>query len=148
MGTEHIGRLARLSLGAGSVGIIIALLLEAPTWAAGIGVGTLWGVANLLVLRFLIVRWIRPRDEKRRDPRLGGVAVGLLLKFPILYGVGYLLLRSDWFRIEALVIGFIVPFAVAFVDALGRVLADGRAARRAEAEPQAVTAGTKLESGC
>jgi len=150
MGIEHIGRLARWSLGVGLAGALIPLCLGATTWAAGVGVGTLWGVANLYVLRFLIVRWIRPRADKQRDPRLGGLAFGLLVKFPLLYGIGYLLLRSPWFRVEALVIGFIVPFAVAFVDALCRVAADQRAAKLGtpDGSANAVERGTKVESGC
>jgi hypothetical protein len=149
MGTEHIGRLALLSLCVGLIGASIPLSMQAPTWAAGIVAGMLWGVANLLVLRFLIVRWIRPRDERRRDPRPIELILGLLVKVPVLYGTGYLLLRSDWFRVEALVIGFIVPFGVAFVDAVVRMIRGSREERAVPPTPPGATrAGTKAESGC
>ena len=149
MGTDHVDRLARSSLGGALVGAVLALALGAPTWAAGIGMGAAWGVANLYVLRFLVIRWIRPREEKRREPRLLELAIGLAVKFPVLYGAGYLLLRSDWFRVEALVIGFIIPFAAAFIDALGRVIRESRAARDPAAPGTGVArTGTNVESGC
>jgi hypothetical protein len=38
------------------------------------------------------------------------------------------MLKSGWFRIEGLMLGFVLPFAVSFVDALGRFAAERRQA--------------------
>jgi hypothetical protein len=86
--------------------------------------GALWALANLILVRFLVIRWLRP-DAERRGPGLG-LWLGLLVKFPLLYGLGYLLLAVGRFRPEALVIGFVLPFVAAFVDALGQFAAERR----------------------
>jgi hypothetical protein len=121
MGTDYVKRLALWSALVG-VGIaVLCALLRQWTWAAGVAAGALWAIANLYMVQFLVVRYIRPEAEKKHDPKVSDLAVGLLFKFPLLYGIGFWLLQSSWFRIEALVLGFIVPFGVAFADALRRV---------------------------
>ncbi len=82
--------------------------------------GALWAIANLIFLRFLLVRTLKAKGTETSGPSLALIG-GLILKFPLLYGLGYLLLASGWFRIEGLVIGFITPFAAAFGHALARV---------------------------
>ncbi len=91
--------------------------------------GAAWAIANFFFLRFLVVRWIRPDDEKRTRPKGLELALGLLVKFPLLYGAGYWFLQADWCRVEALCAGFILPFVVVFVDALGRAARDARSER-------------------
>ena len=86
--------------------------------------GALWALANLVLVRFLVVRWIRPEPHPA-GPGLG-FWLGVLVKFPLLYGIGYLLLASGQFRPEALVIGFVLPFVAAFADALGQFAAERR----------------------
>jgi hypothetical protein len=44
------------------------------------------------------------------------------LKFPLLYLVGYLLLKSSLFPVLSLVVGFTLIFAVIVLKALGRLL--------------------------
>jgi len=85
-------------------------------WGGGVVAGAYWALANLALVRFLIVRWLN--GDRRRSGLGLGFAIALAFKFPLLYGVGYLLLASGRFRVEALVIGFTVPFAAAFVHAL------------------------------
>lgn len=87
--------------------------------------GALWAVANLIFLRFILVRWLKAPGTGQGGPSLALIG-GLVLKFPLLYGLGYLLLASGWFRIEGLVIGFITPFAAAFGHALAQFAADRR----------------------
>jgi hypothetical protein len=108
-----------------AIGFAVA---DLPQWAAGVVAGSLWALANLYGVRFLLVRWLRPGADRRRSPATIGLTVGLMVKFPVLYGIGYLMLRSDWFRVEGLMIGFVVPFAVCFVDALGQFAAERRQA--------------------
>ncbi len=127
MGLDYLTRIARASV---AVGLLIALVFAATgmrRWGMGVIGGSLWCLANLYGVRMLIVRWIRP-GMTRRPPVEWGVALALLVKFPLLYGIGYLILRSGWFRIEGLMIGFVVPFAATFVDALLRFNAQRRAA--------------------
>jgi hypothetical protein len=126
VGLEYLGKITRASANAG---LLLALLFAAasmPRWGAGVVAGDLWAIANLYGVRFLIVRWIRPAADRRREPARWTIAAGLLIKFPLLYGLGYLMLKSGWFRIEGLVLGFLLPFAASFVDALGRFAAERR----------------------
>lgn len=128
VGLEYLGRIMRASA---AIGVLIALAFIAAgmrTWAAGVMAGDLWSLANLYGVRMLVVRWIRPGIDSGRPRADGGFALALLVKFPLLYGIGYLMLRSGWFRIEGLVLGFVLPFAVSFVDALGRFAAERREA--------------------
>jgi len=88
-------------------------------------VGALWAIANLIFLRFILVRWLKAPGASQGGPSFALIG-GLLLKFPLLYGLGYLLLASGWFRIEGLVIGFITPFGAAFGHALAQFASDRR----------------------
>jgi hypothetical protein len=88
-------------------------------------VGALWAIANLIFLRFLLVRTLKAKGTSTGGSSLALIG-GLILKFPLLYGLGYLLLASGWFRIEGLVIGFIAPFAAAFGHALAQFASDRR----------------------
>jgi tellurite resistance protein TehA-like permease len=91
-------------------------------WGGGVVAGAYWALANLALVRFLVVRWLRT-DRPRGGPQLG-LVIGLLVKFPLLYLLGYLMLASGRFRIEALVIGFTLPFVAALIDALAASAAD------------------------
>jgi hypothetical protein len=107
------------------VATILFLVAGRLSWGLGVAVGALWAIANLIFLRFILVRWLKAPDTAAGGPSLALIG-GLILKFPLLYGVGYLLLASGWFRIEGLVIGFVIPFAAAFVHALGQFAAERR----------------------
>jgi hypothetical protein len=95
-------------------------------WGGGVVAGAYWALANLALVRFLVVRWLR--NDRRQQPPGPGLLVALVLKFPLLYGIGYLLLASGRLRVEALVIGFTLPFAAAFVQALAESMAERRQA--------------------
>ena len=124
MGTEYIDQLVRWSVGVALVVAGVCWALIDITWASGVVAGAIWAALNLYVVRFLVVRLMRPEARERSVPEMGGIAAGVLFKFPLLYLIGFWLLRTDWFRIEALVAGFSVPCAVAFVEALRRVFVD------------------------
>jgi hypothetical protein len=122
--------LRRIALASAISGLVLGLGLVAgglESWGAGVIAGDLWAIANLYCVRFVLVRWLRPTGEAAGSASLG-LWIGALVKFPVLYGLGYLMLRSGWFRTEGLVLGFIVPFAVAFADALGQFAAERRQA--------------------
>jgi hypothetical protein len=67
----------------------------------------------------LIVRFITP-GERPWAPLLG-VA---LLKFPLLYLAGYLVLGQPYYPVTAPLLGFSLPFAVLVLKAGGRLLLD------------------------
>lgn len=128
MGLEYLRRIAVGSAGIGLLAAVVFAVAGMPRWAAGVVAGDLWSLANLYGVRMLVVRWIRPGMTNRHPPAEWRFALALLLKFPFLYGIGFLMLQSGWFQIEGLVLGFVLPFAVTFVDALGRFAAERREA--------------------
>jgi len=124
-----MGYLRKVGLASAISGLVLGLGFIAGglvSWGAGIIAGDLWAIGNLYCVRFVLVRWLRPAGEAASASL--GLWFGLLVKFPLLYGLGYLLLQSGWFRTEGLMIGFIVPFGVAFADALGQFAAERRQA--------------------
>ncbi len=90
-------------------------------WRFGVGVlfGTAWSVANFHLLIQLVK--IMVEEGRIRHKR---VALLALVKFPILYGLAYLVLRFAELPALAFVIGFGVPFFVMVMKALGRMLND------------------------
>jgi hypothetical protein len=128
VGLEYLRKITRASAGAGFLLALAFAGAGMPRWGAGVLAGDLWAIANLLGVRFLVVRWIRPPADRRLRPAGWALTAGLLIKFPLLYGLGFFMLKSGWFRIEGLMLGFVLPFAVSFVDALGRFAAERRQA--------------------
>lgn len=80
-------------------------------WAFGLA----WSLFNLHFTSSVVTKSLTV--EKRDAPR---ILVALLIKFPVLYAVGYLLLRSGFFTVIGLVAGFTWPFFVMLMKGLGR----------------------------
>jgi len=121
MGLEFINRVARVS--------IILALIQLPfvmvhlNWQMAIGIlmGCLWGAANLMLIKFLIIGIITSESASKRDILILGA-----IKFPLLYGIGYLLLKIGYFSPISLLIGFTNIFFVAFLKAMGRFLLENK----------------------
>ena len=125
-----MGYLRRVGLASAISGLVLGLGFIAgglARWGSGVIAGDLWAIANLYCVRFVLVHGLRPAGEPAGNAHFW-MWFGLLVKFPLLYGLGFLMLKSGWFRTEGLMIGFIVPFAVAFADALGQFAAERRQA--------------------
>lgn len=111
--------LARVRKSAIITGGVLALPI-ASYWGLAAGGAWIAGVAwSLVNLHFItaVVRSVITADERIRKRIIGLV----LIKFPVLYGVGFLLLWPRWLPAAGLVAGFSWPFAVLFLKAAGRV---------------------------
>ena len=88
-------------------------------WRFGLGVffGSAWGIANLHFLRELVVAVVTPDEIDRRK-----VVLLALVKFPVLYFAGYLLLKFGGLSVLSFLIGFSLLFVVAVLKVLGRLL--------------------------
>jgi hypothetical protein len=97
---------------------VVAGILLIPVAAAGtlagahmalsVFVGGVWNLVNLWCLAHLLNAWLGPQRSRRR-------ALGwLLVKFPLLYAVVFLLLRYSGVSL----LGFGVGFTVVLVGAL------------------------------
>ena len=79
--------------------------------------GAVWGFVNLIFLAQLVRTVLRPDGIDTRR------AIGLgLIKFPLLYGSGYFLLKVEQFDPIHLLIGFSLFLAIMVLKMLGRVI--------------------------
>ena len=117
MGPEFITRIIRTTA---VLSIIVALCCcYYFDWKFGVGIltGVAWSLLNLYFLRQLILEVITPGETRR------SVVVGImLLKFPLLYITGYLVIASDYFTIYSLMLGFTLMFIVTILKVFGRIL--------------------------
>ena len=85
----------------------VATILWNARAAVGVVTGGLWSLANLWCLERLLSAWLRPQPSRRRA--LGWV----LVKFPLLYFIAFMLLRASFMSLVGFGIGFTVVLAVA-----------------------------------
>ena len=116
MGLEFINRVIKTSLVLAVLGFLFVTVYHDFRFGAGIVAGAIWGSLNLLSLTHLITEVFSPGREIRKRR----VILIALVKFPLLYAAGYLLLRIDYFPAESLLIGFTLLFLVMFLKAMGR----------------------------
>jgi hypothetical protein len=116
MGVEFIHRVIKTSLVLAALGFLFVTVYWNFKFGAGILAGAVWGCLNLLFLTRLITEVFSPGEEIKK----GKVILIAVVKFPLLYAAGFLLLTKTDFPPLSLVIGFSLLFLVMFVKALGR----------------------------
>jgi hypothetical protein len=116
MGPEFIHRVVRTSLVLSVLGFLFVTVYYNFRFGAGIVAGTVWGCVNLLLLTGLITEVFSPGKR----PAKGNVIRIALVKFPLLYAAGYVLLAINYFPTESLLVGFTLLFMVMFLKAMGR----------------------------
>ena len=116
MGVEFIHRVIKTSLVLAVLGFLFVTVYYRFQFGAGILIGAIWGCLNLLLLTHLITEVFTPGKEVRK----GKITLIALVKFPLLYAAGYLLLRINYFPPISLLSGFTLIFLVMFLKALGR----------------------------
>lgn len=116
MGIEFIHRVIKTSL------VLVVLILLFVTvyydfkFGAGILAGSIWGCLNLFFLTQLITEIFSPGKEVKKRK----VVLIAVVKFPLLYLAGFLLLKMNYFPPLSLVCGFTLIFLVIFLKAMGR----------------------------
>jgi len=117
LGLDFIRRVMATS---GVLGVLALLFVSAYyDWRFGLGVflGTAWGIANFHFLSELVVAAVTPGiPDKRKTVLLA------LIKFPVLYFAGYLLLKHTGLPVLSSLIGFSLLFVVVVLKVLGRLL--------------------------
>jgi hypothetical protein len=115
MDLEFLSRVRRASIVTGAVlFVFVAVYIglgAGAAWAAGIA----WSLVNLHFIAELIKRVVTNRERSKR-----GIVAVLLIKFPALYGMGFLLLWMGPLPALWLVAGFTWPFVVLALKAFGR----------------------------
>ncbi len=131
MGPEFIHRVIKTSLVVAALGFLFVTVYYDFKFGAGILVGTIWGCLNLYFLANLVTEVFSPGKEVRK----GKIILIVLVKFPLLYLVGYVLLMIDYFPAISLVSGFTLIFVVMFLKAMGRWVLSLDASRKPEVKP-------------
>ncbi|MCP4633746.1 MAG: hypothetical protein GY855_12530 [candidate division Zixibacteria bacterium] len=119
MGLEFINRVAKTSIYLGLIQLPFVILYWGWQIAFGILLGCGWGAANLILIKFITTGALSDQNPNKTKILILGA-----IKFPLLYGIGYLLLKVGYFPPESLVIGFTIIFLVAFLKAVGIYLLD------------------------
>jgi hypothetical protein len=119
VGLEFVTRVIKTTA---VVTIIVALFVAtyvSPAHGGGVFLGALWNSLNLLVVVSLVKILISAEQPARR--KVVSIAT---LKFPVLYGFGFLLLRTAFFPVASLLAGFTLVLAVIVLKALGIAVAE------------------------
>jgi len=116
MGVEFIHRVIKTSLVLAVLGFLFVTVYYDFKFGGGILAGAIWGCLNLLFLTRLITEVFSPGEEIKK----GKVTLIAVVKFPLLYAAGFILLWLEYFPAVSLVIGFSLLFLVMFLKAMGR----------------------------
>ncbi len=117
MGFEFLKRVRKTSI---LTSLFLFVLVAAYLGlAAGLSwlVGCAWTLVNLVAIGWL-VDTLCGRGETRRVR----LVLIVLVKVPVLYAVGFLMLRSDYLPLFPLLAGFLWPLLVIMLKILGRAL--------------------------
>lgn len=118
MGLEFIQRIIKTTAVVATLaGLFVAVYYQFP-YAVGLWLGALWGCLNFFFIAALVKALLTPAQPIR----WGNVIVTLGIKFPLLYGLGYLLLVWRYAPAVSYLIGFTLLIAVTVLKALGRML--------------------------
>lgn len=120
MGLDFINRVIKTTLLFGAIVFLFGSYYFDWIYSLGIFTGVLWGCANLWFIRQFTVNYITAGDRDARK-----LALFALIKFPVLYGLGFLILWLGWFPVVSFVIGFSLIFLVVVFKALGMLLTEG-----------------------
>jgi len=116
----EMGFIGRTLKSAGIVGLVI-LIFGSYYFGFNPGLsvftGIIWGMVNLYFLSALVRLTLRPEGAEK-----AAALVIVLIKFPLLYFVGYLIMTSNFFNPLLLVAGFTINLLVIVLKAAGRAL--------------------------
>ncbi|HEV2233918.1 MAG TPA: ATP synthase subunit I [Terriglobia bacterium] len=95
-------------------GTIMTLLLGSPRAAVGFSVGALFGILNYFWIHQAVVAMMNA--EKARVPK--GIVIKMLLRYPLCFAGIFLIYRTGWSPILAVVGGLLVPGAGVLMESL------------------------------
>lgn len=120
MGIEFIYRIIRTSLIVSALSFFFVGAYYSFPFGLGLFLGTVWGCLNLFFITQLVTEAF-----SLKKPNKSKLILILLVKFPLLYFIGYILLWLKYFPVESLLVGFTLIFAVTFLKAVGQLILSG-----------------------
>jgi len=118
LGPEFVNRVVRTgAVVAPLIGLFVATYVS-PASGSGFLLGALWGLVNLLSISSLVGILFGGSVPSRSR-----VLYISFVKFPLLYAIGFLLLRVGIFPLGSLVLGFSLALAIILLKAIGALVA-------------------------
>jgi len=118
VGAEYVVRIVKTTAAVAVVAALFCVTYVSPAAGVGLLAGAAWGCLNLLATGHVVRALVAA--EKPGKLR---VLMLSFVKFPLLYGAGFLLLRVGIFPPESLVSGFSLVLLIIFLKALGASVA-------------------------
>lgn len=101
MGLEFVDRVIKTTIIAALFTTPFLILYVGLSFGISVLIGAIWGILNLVAIRYVIISLVRPG---KKQLRLGLII--LFFKIPVLYGIGYFLLTWDYLSAGGLLWGF------------------------------------------
>lgn len=120
MPPDFLTRSSRELVIAGALAGALAASAGHLAFGAGVAAGAVWGAANLLALALFLRMEVGRRSRRRRRDRVFYLLA--VLKFPVLYGAGFALLRWGRLPAEGLLAGFTLLFLMWTAQAVWTVI--------------------------
>ena len=115
MGLEFINRVIRTTLIFALFASPFLILYLGVSFGLSVLIGAVWGVLNLTAIKFVVLSLVKPG---KRQIKFGILVI--FLKIPVLYGIGYLLLTSEYFSTGGLLWGFSAILIVSVLKGVSR----------------------------
>lgn len=129
MGLEFIDRIIRTSLVVGAIIVALGSFYFDWNYSLGIFIGLLFSCANFWLTMGVVRHSITVEDSKRK-----AIIIFTMVKFPVLYTIGYLILRTDIVPVSSLLVGFTLLFGIILLKVLGQLLMNSDIMRLAESK--------------
>lgn len=110
MAFEFIKRLIRCTLATSIVGFLLISISFSLRDGVGIFIGGVWGSLNLYFLYNFFYDLLTPVKKNIK------ILIIFILKFPVLYGIGYWILQSHWFSPWSLFLGLFLMNMVLLIN--------------------------------
>ncbi len=118
MGIEFIGRIIKTSLVVSVFVLIFGSVYYDWNYSLGISIGLAYNCVNLWLIMGLVRRFVT-LGERKPVP----ILAFSMIKFPLFYFVGYLIMKVDIVPVSSLVTGFTLLFGIIVLKVLGRLVA-------------------------
>lgn len=114
MEKDFIHRSLKISIIVATTFAPFLLIYFGPSFTLGFVGGAVWNIVNVFLLSQVFAMMLLPSITNKKRGALAGV-----LKFPVLYGIGYAIIRYTSVSLYGILIGFSLILLVFVLRALG-----------------------------
>jgi len=115
LGLEFIDRVIKTTLVFAVLSAPFLMLYFSISFGLSVLIGVVWSVLNLWAIKYIIISLVK---QGKRHIKLGLII--LFLKIPVLYGLGYFLLKWEYLSVGGLLWGFFGILIVSTLKSISR----------------------------